>query len=313
MSSPTATSCISASPPEARSRRRSVAAVRNSSRPARIRAGEQDRLTRLVGISDWAERRLEVAPARRIDSRGSPMAINLVSLVSQFLTPQLVGALARAVGINEAVAQRLVAAAIPTILAAFATTAAAPGGAQRVVDAVSNSDPDLLTKLTGALSSGNVGALSRRREPARRPARRFRRLQHRRRPQPVRRSAAGRGAIGDRRCRPGGGRDDRPAGSVELVRPVVDRGAVRRAEGCDRRRAPARDLEGARSDRPSGRPRRPRRRGGPDGERHATLARPAPPRRPPRRPAPPQAARQQAAQLRAASGFPMVGDRRCSS
>ena len=88
------------------------------------------------------------------------MAINLVSLVSQFLTPQLVGALARAVGINEAVAQRLVAAAIPTILAAFATTAAAPGGAQRVVDAVSNSDPDLLTKLTGALSGGNVGALT---------------------------------------------------------------------------------------------------------------------------------------------------------
>ena len=41
------------------------------------------------------------------------MAINLVSLVSQFLTPQLVGALARAVGVNEAVAQRLVAAAIP--------------------------------------------------------------------------------------------------------------------------------------------------------------------------------------------------------
>ena len=88
------------------------------------------------------------------------MAINLVSLVSQFLTPQLVGALARSVGINEAVAQRLVAAAIPTILAAFATTAAAPGGAQRLVDAVSNSDPDLLTKLTGALSSGNVGALT---------------------------------------------------------------------------------------------------------------------------------------------------------
>ena len=59
------------------------------------------------------------------------MAINLVSLVSQFLTPQLVGSLARAVGINEANAQRLAAAAIPTILASLATTAAAPGGAPR--------------------------------------------------------------------------------------------------------------------------------------------------------------------------------------
>jgi cobalamin biosynthesis Mg chelatase CobN len=88
------------------------------------------------------------------------MAINLVSLVSQFLTPQLVGSLARAVGVNEAVAQKLVAAAIPTILAALATTAAAPGGAQKLADAVSNSDPDLLSKLTGAISGGNVSALS---------------------------------------------------------------------------------------------------------------------------------------------------------
>jgi len=87
------------------------------------------------------------------------MALDLVSLVSQVLTPQLVGSLARAVGINEAVAQRLVAAAIPTILAALGTTAAAPGGAQKLVDAVSNSDPDLLTKLAGALSGGNTSAL----------------------------------------------------------------------------------------------------------------------------------------------------------
>jgi hypothetical protein len=88
------------------------------------------------------------------------MAINLVSLVSQFLTPQLVGSLARAVGVNEAVAQKLVAAAIPTILAALASTASAPGGAQKVADAVSNSDPDILTKLTSAISGGNVGALN---------------------------------------------------------------------------------------------------------------------------------------------------------
>ena len=87
------------------------------------------------------------------------MAINLVSLVSQFLTPQLVGSLARALGINEAIAQRLAAAAIPTILASLATTAAAPGGAQRLVDAVSNSDPDLLSKLTAAIGGGNAGAL----------------------------------------------------------------------------------------------------------------------------------------------------------
>ena len=88
------------------------------------------------------------------------MAVDLVSVISQFLTPQLVGGLARAVGVNEAVAQRLVAAAIPAVLGAFATTAAAPGGAQKLVDAVSNSDPDLLSKLAGAIGGGNLGPLS---------------------------------------------------------------------------------------------------------------------------------------------------------
>ena len=88
------------------------------------------------------------------------MAINLVSLVSQFLTPQLVGGLARALGINEAVAQKLVAAAVPAILASLGTAAAAPGGAQKVSDAVSMSDPDILTKLSGAISGGNTRFLN---------------------------------------------------------------------------------------------------------------------------------------------------------
>jgi len=88
------------------------------------------------------------------------MAINLVSLVSQFLTPQLIGGLARALGINEAVAQKLVAAAVPAILASLGTAAAAPGGAQKVSDAVSNSDPDILTKLSGAVTGGNTRFLN---------------------------------------------------------------------------------------------------------------------------------------------------------
>jgi Bacterial protein of unknown function (DUF937) len=88
------------------------------------------------------------------------MAINLVGLVQQYLTPQLVGSVARAVGVNEAVAQKLVAAALPAILAALATAAAAPGGAQKVSDAISNSDPDLLTKLSSAMTGGNTRFLN---------------------------------------------------------------------------------------------------------------------------------------------------------
>jgi hypothetical protein len=88
------------------------------------------------------------------------MAINLVSLVSQFLTPGMVGSLARALGVNETVAQKVVAAAVPAILAALGTAAAAPGGGQKVSDAISNSDPDILTKLTQAASGGNARFLN---------------------------------------------------------------------------------------------------------------------------------------------------------
>jgi uncharacterized protein DUF937 len=88
------------------------------------------------------------------------MAINLVSLVSQFLTPQMVGALARALGVNEAVAQKVVAAAVPAILAALGTAAAAPGGAQKVSDAISNSDPDILAKVGQAATGGNTRFLN---------------------------------------------------------------------------------------------------------------------------------------------------------
>jgi Bacterial protein of unknown function (DUF937) len=88
------------------------------------------------------------------------VAIDLVDLVSQFFTPQLVGGLARATGVNEAAAQKLVSAAIPVVLGALATTAAAPGGARKLVDIVSNSDPDLSQKLSGAVAGGNLGALN---------------------------------------------------------------------------------------------------------------------------------------------------------
>jgi hypothetical protein len=58
------------------------------------------------------------------------------------------------------VAQKLVAAAVPAILASLGTAAAAPGGAQKVSDAISNSDPDILTKIGQAASGGNTRFLN---------------------------------------------------------------------------------------------------------------------------------------------------------
>src|ERR1700722_9224404 len=104
-----------------------------------------------------SDRRLPVVPCW-FEGKAA-MAINLVSLVSQFLTPQIISTLARALGVNEAVAQKVVAAAVPAILASLGTAAAAPGGAQKLSDAVS-SDPDLLPKVSQAASGGNARFLN---------------------------------------------------------------------------------------------------------------------------------------------------------
>ena len=156
-----------------------------------------------------------------------------------FLRRKWSAALARALGVNEAVAQKVVAAAVPAILASLGTAAAAPGGAQKVSDAISNSDPDILTKVSQAASGGNarflndganllsgllgggglsslVGALS----------------QFSGAPHPATQTLLG--AVDA-----SGGRHDRPAGPLELVGPVGDSFAAQQSEGRDLRRASA--------------------------------------------------------------------------
>jgi hypothetical protein len=88
------------------------------------------------------------------------MADNLISLVSQYLGPQKIAGLARTAGVDDAAAHKLVTAAVPAVLAALSAAAAAPGGAQKVSDAVSNADPDLLPKLGTALAGGNAQILT---------------------------------------------------------------------------------------------------------------------------------------------------------
>lgn len=63
------------------------------------------------------------------------MAANLVSLVMQFLTPDVVGRIAAALGIDRNAAQTGVNTAVPSLLAGFASAAAQPAGAQQLVDA----------------------------------------------------------------------------------------------------------------------------------------------------------------------------------
>ena len=86
------------------------------------------------------------------------MAINLIGLVSQVLTPQVVARIAATLGISPAVAQKLVDGALPAILASLGGVASTPGGAQKISDAVSGQDSALLDNLLKSI--GGAGQSS---------------------------------------------------------------------------------------------------------------------------------------------------------
>lgn len=64
------------------------------------------------------------------------MSTNLVSYVMQFLTPDMVGRIAAALGLNRSDAQSGVSAAVPALLASFCGLADKPGGAQSLVNTI---------------------------------------------------------------------------------------------------------------------------------------------------------------------------------
>src|SRR5262245_13083889 len=72
-----------------------------------------------------------VTPSRRLH-----MATNLVSQVLQFLTPDLIGRIAAALGLNSTDVLTGITAAWPTLLAALTGLAEKPGVAQNLVDTI---------------------------------------------------------------------------------------------------------------------------------------------------------------------------------
>jgi hypothetical protein len=63
------------------------------------------------------------------------MPINLPALVTRFLTPETIGRIASALGIDRNIAQTAVNAAVPSLLAGLGNVAAQPGGPQRLANA----------------------------------------------------------------------------------------------------------------------------------------------------------------------------------
>ena len=80
--------------------------------------------------------------------------MNIVSLIMQFFGPAIVSKLASSLGINNSIAQKMIGAALPTILAAIVGKSAQPGGLKSLTDLLGKQDPALLGNLAGMIGGG---------------------------------------------------------------------------------------------------------------------------------------------------------------
>ena len=83
------------------------------------------------------------------------MTNNIVSAISRFLTPEVVGKLASAsglAGLDSALVQRAVGAAVPSLLSGLADVAARPGGARQLANAVAEQPADILGSIAGSIT-----------------------------------------------------------------------------------------------------------------------------------------------------------------
>ncbi|MDQ6435148.1 DUF937 domain-containing protein [Mesorhizobium sp. LHD-90] len=81
------------------------------------------------------------------------MASNIVSLVSQFLTPDIIARIAAILGLDRGSAQSAIGAAVPALLAGLVGAASKPSGAQKLADAVKDQS-GILDGFAGMLGGG---------------------------------------------------------------------------------------------------------------------------------------------------------------
>jgi len=86
------------------------------------------------------------------------MATNLVSLAMQFLTPDMVGRIATALGFDRNKVQSAISGAVPALLATFNDVATQPGGAQKLADAA-RQQTGSFGNLASLLAAGDQSSL----------------------------------------------------------------------------------------------------------------------------------------------------------
>lgn len=79
------------------------------------------------------------------------MSVNLVSVIMQFLSPDLMSKLAASLGVDQSSVGKATNAAVPGLLATLAGVAATPEGSRKLFDTVSQQKPGMLDSLASMI------------------------------------------------------------------------------------------------------------------------------------------------------------------
>lgn len=86
------------------------------------------------------------------------MSVNLISLASQYLTPDILAKIGSMLGVDKSVIGKACSAAIPALFGHFAKLSSTPDGARRLYDAVNQQNTDILGNLSRAIGGSAQGA-----------------------------------------------------------------------------------------------------------------------------------------------------------
>jgi len=88
------------------------------------------------------------------------MATNLVTEIMQYLTPDMIGRIAAALGLNQSNASTAVSASVPALLAGLCGVAAQPSGASKLLDSAGQ-QTGMLDKFAGMLGGDKAGLIDK--------------------------------------------------------------------------------------------------------------------------------------------------------
>jgi hypothetical protein len=88
------------------------------------------------------------------------MSANIVSVVMQILTPDVIAKIASALGINPAIAQKAIGGAIPALLTGLADVASTPEGARQLTNTLAQQPPESLENLKNLIGSSDQNNLA---------------------------------------------------------------------------------------------------------------------------------------------------------